>query len=81
MPANWPPFSGSKTAPLLAYTRPPEYSMSVPKPVIGAWVIQELLRGTTPFGGFRQSGFWGRDNGPEAMAGYQEAMTVWVSDN
>lgn len=50
---------------------------------VGTLAFNGYSEGTvaTPFGGFRQSGFWGRDNGPEAMAGYQEAMTVWVSDS
>jgi len=38
---------------------------------------------TTPFGGYRQSGFWGRDNGLEAHDQYTETKTIWVdlSDN
>lgn len=49
---------------------------------VGTLAFNGYSEGTvaTPFGGLRQSGFWGRDNGPEAMAGYQEAMTVWVSE-
>ncbi len=48
---------------------------------VGTLAINGYSEGTvaTPFGGLRQSGFWGRDNGPEAMAGYQEAMTVWIA--
>lgn len=48
---------------------------------VGTLAINGYSEGTvaTPFGGMRQSGFWGRDNGPEALDTYQEAMTVWVS--
>ena len=34
---------------------------------------------TTPFGGYRQSGFGGRDNGTEAFDQYTETKTIWVS--
>ena len=33
---------------------------------------------TTPFGGFKQSGFWGRDNGLHAHDQYTELKTIWV---
>lgn len=33
---------------------------------------------TTPFGGFKQSGFWGRDNGLAAHDQYTEIKTIWV---
>lgn len=33
---------------------------------------------TTPFGGFKQSGFWGRDNGLAAHDQYTEVKTIWV---
>lgn len=48
---------------------------------VGTLAINGYSEGTvaTPFGGLRQSGFWGRDNGPDALAGYQETMTVWYS--
>jgi gamma-glutamyl-gamma-aminobutyraldehyde dehydrogenase len=48
---------------------------------VGTLAINGYSEGTvaTPFGGLRQSGFWGRDNGPEALDAYQEAMTVWVA--
>lgn len=48
---------------------------------VGTLAVNGYSEGTvaTPFGGLRQSGFWGRDNGPEALAGYQEQMTVWIS--
>lgn len=48
---------------------------------VGTLAVNGYSEGTvaTPFGGLRQSGFWGRDNGPEAMAGYQESMTVWIA--
>ncbi len=48
---------------------------------VGTLAINGYSEGTiaTPFGGLRQSGFWGRDNGPEAMAGYQELTTVWIA--
>ena len=32
---------------------------------------------TTPFGGYRQSGFGGRDNGLEAFDQYLETKTIW----
>lgn len=34
---------------------------------------------TTPFGGYRQSGFGGRDNGMDAFAQYTETKTIWVN--
>ncbi|WP_144792251.1 aldehyde dehydrogenase [Kocuria palustris] len=34
---------------------------------------------TTPFGGYKQSGFGGRDNGLEAFAQYTETKTIWIS--
>ncbi|MEI7778401.1 MAG: aldehyde dehydrogenase [Actinomycetes bacterium] len=34
---------------------------------------------TTPFGGYRQSGFGGRDNGVEALEQYTELKTIWIS--
>ncbi|MDO5696638.1 MAG: aldehyde dehydrogenase family protein [Dermatophilus congolensis] len=48
---------------------------------VGTLAINGYSEGTvaTPFGGLRQSGFWGRDNGPEALDGYRELMTVWVA--
>lgn len=33
---------------------------------------------TTPFGGFKQSGFWGRDNSLHAHDQYTEMKTIWV---
>jgi len=33
---------------------------------------------TTPFGGFKQSGFWGRDNSLQAHEQYSETKTIWV---
>ena len=36
---------------------------------------------TTPFGGYRQSGFGGRDNGTEAFDQYTELKTIWISLN
>ena len=33
---------------------------------------------TTPFGGYKQSGFGGRDNGLEAHDQYTEIKTIWV---
>lgn len=33
---------------------------------------------TTPFGGYKQSGFGGRDNGLEALAQYAQTKTIWV---
>jgi 4-(gamma-glutamylamino)butanal dehydrogenase len=34
---------------------------------------------TTPFGGFRQSGFGGRDNGMQALEQYTETKTIWIT--
>lgn len=34
---------------------------------------------STPFGGFKQSGFGGRDNGLEAHEQYTEVKTVWIN--
>jgi 4-(gamma-glutamylamino)butanal dehydrogenase len=34
---------------------------------------------TTPFGGFKQSGFGGRDKGLEAFDQYTEKKTIWIS--
>jgi len=34
---------------------------------------------TTPFGGYKQSGFGGRDKGLEAFDQYTEKKTVWIS--
>ena len=34
---------------------------------------------TTPFGGYRQSGFGGKDNGLEAFEQYTEQKTIWLS--
>ncbi len=33
---------------------------------------------TTPFGGYKQSGFGGRDNGLEALAQYTQTKTIWL---
>lgn len=33
---------------------------------------------TTPFGGYKQSGFGGRDNGLEAFEQYTETKTIWI---
>jgi gamma-glutamyl-gamma-aminobutyraldehyde dehydrogenase len=33
---------------------------------------------STPFGGFRQSGFGGRDNGVHAHEQYTELKTIWI---
>ena len=33
---------------------------------------------TTPFGGFKESGFGGRDKGLAALAQYSETKTIWV---
>ncbi len=33
---------------------------------------------TTPFGGFKQSGFWGRDKSLQAHDQYCETKTIWV---
>ncbi|WP_209325383.1 aldehyde dehydrogenase family protein [Brevibacterium renqingii] len=50
---------------------------------VGTLAVNGYSEGTvaTPFGGLRQSGFWGRDNGPEALETYQETMTVWIAGN
>ncbi|WP_051791492.1 aldehyde dehydrogenase [Amycolatopsis jejuensis] len=34
---------------------------------------------TTPFGGYRRSGFGGRDNGVEALEQYTELKTIWLT--
>jgi 4-(gamma-glutamylamino)butanal dehydrogenase len=34
---------------------------------------------TTPFGGYRMSGFGGRDNGLEALEQYTELKTIWIT--
>ncbi|WP_137802394.1 aldehyde dehydrogenase family protein [Kocuria sp. 2SI] len=34
---------------------------------------------TTPFGGYKQSGFGGRDNGLEAFAQYTETKTIFIN--
>ncbi|MEM8787470.1 MAG: aldehyde dehydrogenase [Pseudomonadota bacterium] len=36
---------------------------------------------TTPFGGYKQSGFGGRDNGVHALDQYTELKTIWVDLN
>ncbi len=42
------------------------------------WVnTYRAVNHTTPFGGFKQSGY-GRDNGREAIDGYLQTKTVWV---
>ena len=48
---------------------------------VGTVAVNGYSEGTvaTPFGGLRESGFWGRDNGPEALRNYQETKTVWVA--
>ena len=33
---------------------------------------------TTPFGGYKQSGFGGRDNGLHAHDQYTELKTIWI---
>ena len=33
---------------------------------------------STPFGGYKQSGFGGRDNGVKAFDQYTETKTIWV---
>ena len=33
---------------------------------------------TTPFGGYKQSGFWGRDNSLHAHDQYTELKTIWI---
>lgn len=35
---------------------------------------------TTPFGGYKQSGFGGRDNGEEALEQYLETKTIWFEN-
>jgi 4-(gamma-glutamylamino)butanal dehydrogenase len=35
----------------------------------------------TPFGGYKQSGFGGRDKGVEALEQYSELKTMWFSVN
>ena len=35
---------------------------------------------TTPFGGYKQSGFGGRDNGLEALAQYTQTKTIWLAN-
>jgi gamma-glutamyl-gamma-aminobutyraldehyde dehydrogenase len=34
---------------------------------------------TTPFGGYKESGFGGRDNGLEAFDQYTEVKTIWMT--
>jgi len=34
---------------------------------------------TTPFGGYKMSGFGGHDKGIEALEQYSEAKTVWFA--
>jgi gamma-glutamyl-gamma-aminobutyraldehyde dehydrogenase len=34
---------------------------------------------TTPFGGYKTSGFGGRDNGLEAFEQYTQTKTIWVT--
>ena len=34
---------------------------------------------TTPFGGYKESGFGGRDKGLEAFEQYTEKKTIWIS--
>ena len=34
---------------------------------------------STPFGGYKQSGFGGRDNGLEALQQYTETKTIWIT--
>lgn len=34
---------------------------------------------TTPFGGYRTSGFGGRDNGLEALEQYTQLKTIWLT--
>ena len=36
---------------------------------------------STPFGGYKQSGFGGRDNGMEAFEQYTETKTIWITLN
>ena len=33
----------------------------------------------TPFGGYKMSGFGGRDNGLEALEQYTELKTIWIT--
>ena len=33
---------------------------------------------TTPFGGYRQSGFGGRDKGLDALDQYAQTKTIWL---
>ena len=48
---------------------------------VGTVAVNGYSEGTVaiPFGGLRESGFWGRDNGPEALRNYQETKTIWVA--
>lgn len=42
------------------------------------WVnTYDRLSLTTPFGGFKQSGFW-RDRSPHAIDKYMDYKTVWI---
>ncbi|MFF8927171.1 aldehyde dehydrogenase family protein [Streptomyces longwoodensis] len=34
---------------------------------------------TTPFGGYKTSGFGGRDNGLEAFEQYTQLKTIWIT--
>jgi 4-(gamma-glutamylamino)butanal dehydrogenase len=34
---------------------------------------------TTPFGGYKTSGFGGRDKGLEALEQYSQATTIWLT--
>ena len=34
---------------------------------------------STPFGGYKMSGFGGRDNGLEALEQYTELKTIWIT--
>jgi gamma-glutamyl-gamma-aminobutyraldehyde dehydrogenase len=34
---------------------------------------------STPFGGYKMSGFGGRDNGIEALEQYTELKTIWIT--
>ncbi|MDO8484422.1 MAG: aldehyde dehydrogenase family protein [Candidatus Limnocylindrales bacterium] len=34
---------------------------------------------TTPFGGYKESGFGGRDKGLEAFDQYTEKKTLWIT--
>jgi len=53
-----------------------------PLGVVGLIVYDEFLdssvRVSTPFGGFKQSGF-GRELGMHALAGYSEVKSVYIS--